>query len=93
MTLTGLGPMWQGHTARPIDPATVRFKAGPAPVPGECEGCMFNGQRAAVCRQVEAIAAASNIIDCDRHLPDGRPVVYVIDKSDPRQMDLLQGVK
>ena len=93
MNLSSLGPMWQGHVAKPIDPAATRFKAGPAPMHGECEGCMFSGQRAAVCRQVEAIAAANNIIDCDGRLPDGRSVVYVIDEGDPRQMDLLQGVK
>lgn len=93
MSAARLGPMWEGYNEKPIDPAAVRFKAEPAPVRGECDGCMFCGQRAAVCRQVEAIAAANKIIDCDSQLPDGRTVIYVVDKSDPRQMDLLEGVK
>jgi hypothetical protein len=93
MNAASLGPLWEGHNAQPLDPATLRFKAEPALVHGECDGCVFCGQRAAVCRQVEAIAAANNIIDCDGRLPDGSSVIYVIDKSDPRQMDLLQGVK
>jgi hypothetical protein len=88
-----LGPLWEGYSAAPIDPASTRFKADAALVRGECDGCLFWGQRAAVCRQVEAIARANNIIDCDGRLPDGRTVIYVVDKSDPRQMDLLQGVK
>jgi hypothetical protein len=93
MNAASLGPMWEGHNAKPIDPAATRFKAAPALVRDECDGCVFCGQRAAVCRQVEAIAAANNIIDCDGRLSDGSSVIYVVDKSDPRQMDLLQGVK
>lgn len=93
MNAASLGPMWEGYSAKPLDPAAVRFKAAPALVRGECDGCVFCGQRAAVCRQVEAIAMANNIIDCDGRLQDGSSVIYVVDKSDPRQLDLLQGVK
>lgn len=93
MNAASLGPLWKGHSGKPLDPATVRFKPEPAPVPGECDGCVFCNQLASVCFRAAEIAAANNIIDCDSRLPDGRTVIYVVDKSDPRQMDLLQGVK
>jgi len=88
-----LGPLWKGYGAKPIDPAAVRFKAASALVHGECDGCLFCDQRASVCMQASVIAAANNIIDCDGRLPDGRTVIFIVDESDPRQLDLLQGVK
>lgn len=89
MTLNTLSDKWEGDTAEPIDPAAIRFKAAPAPVYADCHGCIFIGQRTAVCRQASAIAVAAGQIDCDEPWPMGGSAIYVKDGSDPRQMDLL----
>lgn len=91
MTTNILSPKWEGETAAPINPAEVRFKAVAVPEQDECDGCIFCGQHASVCFQATDIALASGSVDCDATLPDGRTVVYVADKSDPRQLALLGG--
>lgn len=92
MTTNILSPNWEGDTAAPIDPVTIRFKAVQAPVLGECDGCLFIGQRSAVCNLANAIAATADYPDCD-HVLTGprRTVIYVADKTDPRQLPLLGG--
>ncbi|MDN4061164.1 hypothetical protein QPK31_23370 [Massilia sp. YIM B02769] len=90
MTTNILSPNWEGDTASPIDPDTIRIKAVQAPVFGECDGCLFIGQRSAVCNRANAIAMAAGDPDCDQVLPDRRSVIYVLDKSDPRQMPLIE---
>jgi hypothetical protein len=87
MTTNILSPNWTGDTAEPIDPTTIRFKAVRAPVYADCQGCLFIGQRSTVCRQ------ASGQVDCDEAAPEGWSVIYVTDKSDPRQMDLLKAAE
>jgi hypothetical protein len=93
MTINVLSPNWEGDTAEPIDPTTIRFKAVKAPVYADCQGCMFVGQRTAVCRQASALAVEAGGVDCDDPWPAGGSVIYIIDKSDPRQMDLLKVVE
>ena len=90
MTTNILSPHWEGDTASPIDPDTIRIKAVQAPVFGECDGCLFIGQRSAVCNRANAIAMAAGDPDCDPVLPGRRSVIYVLDKSDPRQMPLIE---
>ena len=91
MTTNILSPNWQGATAAPIDPDTIRFKAVQAPVFGECDGCHFIGQRANVCMRAAAIAVTAGDPDCDQVLTaPKRTVIYVLDKSDPRQLPLLE---
>ncbi len=90
MTTNILSPHWEGDTASPIDPDTIRIKAVQAPVFGECDGCLFIGQRSAVCNRANAIAMAAGDPDCDQVLPRRRSVIYVLDKSDPRQMPLIE---
>jgi hypothetical protein len=85
MTTNILSPKWEGFTAVAIDPATIRFKANKAPVYADCEGCLFLGQRSAVCRRACEIAG----VDCDDPWPAGGSMIFVLDKSDPRQMNLL----
>lgn len=89
MTTNILSPKWEGETATPVMPAEIRFKATAAPEQGECDGCIFCGQLSKVCFQAADIAVANGDIDCDQLLPDGRSVIYVLDKSDPRQLNLL----
>jgi hypothetical protein len=93
MTTNILSPNWEGDTAEPIDPTTIRFKAVRAPVYADCQGCLFIGQRSAVCRQASALAVEAGQVDCDDAAPEGWSVIYVIDKSDPRQMDLLKAAE
>lgn len=90
MTTNILSPNWMGDTAAPIDPDTIRFKAAPAPVAGECNGCLFIGQRASTCRHANDLAAVNDQPDCDQLLPDGRSIIYILDDSDPRQLPLLE---
>ena len=85
MTTNVLSPNWTGETAAPMDPATIRFKATQAPVYADCHGCLFAGQRSVVCRRACEVAK----VDCDGPWPAGGSMIFVLDKSDPRQMDLL----
>jgi len=90
MTTNILSPKWEGETAAPIDPDTIRIKAVQAPNFGNWDGCLFIGQRADVCNRANAIAMAAGDPDCDQVLPGRRTVIYVLDKSDPRQMPLIE---
>ena len=90
MTTNILSDNWEGETAAPINPDNVRIKAIEAPVFGECHGCLFAGQRAAVCIKAAANAVDAGDPDCDHVLPGRRAVIYVIDKSDPRQLPLIK---
>jgi hypothetical protein len=88
MTTNILSPHWTGDTAAPVNPETIRFTAAQAPHFRECDGCLFVSQRASVCSQASAIAVAAGHPDCDDVLPGRRTVIYVLDRSDPRQMPL-----
>lgn len=90
MTTHILSPEWEGEIAAPVDPSTIRFKAVPAPAYANCQGCLFAGQRVAVCWSAAEIAVRNEQPDCDGQLPGGRSIIYVLDKSDPRQLDLLK---
>jgi hypothetical protein len=88
MTTNTLDPKWRGRLAEPIDPSTTRFKAAPAPVNGDCIGCIFMGQRTTVCFAASEIAVAAGQVDCDDPWPEGGSVIYVKDDTDPRQLAL-----
>ena len=91
MTTNILSPNWEGDTASPIDPDTIRIKAVQAPKFGQCDGCHFIGQRADVCFRAAAIAMAAGDPDCEKVLTGPkRTVIYVLDKTDPRQLPLLE---
>lgn len=84
MSLNILSDNWRGHTAMPIDLDAIRFKVAPAPVFADCEGCIFARQRSAVCRRASEISG----FDCEDALPDGRSGIFVIDRTDPRQIQM-----
>lgn len=91
MTTNILSPNWTGDTAAPVDPDNLRFKAVQAPVFGDCDGCLFIGQRASVCKRANRIAVEAGDPDCDQVLgAPKRTVIYVLDKSDPRQLPLIE---
>lgn len=90
MTTNILSPKWEGDTATPIDPATLRFKPAKAPVYADCEGCMFVGQTSAVCRRASELSVEAGGADCDDPHPQWGSIIYVVDKSDPRQLPLIE---
>lgn len=90
MTTNILSPDWEGDTDEPINPSAIRFKAAPAKAYANCQGCLFAGQHVAVCWEAAEIAIRNEEPDCDGKLPGGRSIIYVLDKTGPRQMDLLK---
>lgn len=79
---------WRGERAEPIDPAAVRFKAQEA-LAASCAGCLFERSFGA-CATAATLAAANDHPDCDDRSPGGMTYIYVLDKSDPRQLDLIK---
>ncbi len=92
MTTNILSPHWRGLRAPAIDPDTTPFKVAEAPQQGECTGCLFDDQRFTVCNRACEIAVAAGGLDCESPLPNGRPLIYVADLRDPRQLDLLKEI-
>ena len=84
MTKNILSPAWRGQRATPIDPATIRFTAAPGPVYADCCGCIFIDQSGKVCRAAQALSG----MDCDAPMHDGHSLIFVLDKTDVRQMIL-----
>lgn len=85
MTKNVLSPHWTGSDrAEPIDPAMIRFKVAEAPIFADCEGCLFINQFSPVCRRAAELSGH----DCDDPLPNGRSAIFVLDKSDPRQVQM-----
>jgi hypothetical protein len=70
------GPYFKGYDA-PIDPSMVHFTAVEATT---CDGCLFARQRFSVCEAAAQKAESLDLPDCTRS------VIYVLDKSDARQL-------
>jgi len=79
---------WRGERDEPVNPSTVRFKAQEANAPS-CEGCLFE-RSVGVCSSAAALAVANDQPDCDDRSPGGMTYIYVLDHSDPRQLDLIK---
>lgn len=73
-----------------MNPAGARFTATESRAADDCHGCIFEHERTSVCRGVEAIAKRLELPDCETKAPSGKTYIYVLDKRDPRQMDLLK---
>lgn len=84
MTTNILSPSWRGLRAEPIDPAAIRFTATAGPVYADCEGCIFISQSSAVCGRAAEISGSN----CDYPMHDGRSMIFVLDRSDPRQIQM-----
>ena len=84
MTTNILSPSWRGLRAEPIDPATIRFTAVAGPIYADCEGCIFISQSSAVCERAAEISG----MNCDSPMHDGRSLIFTLDKTDERQMQL-----
>lgn len=72
---------WLGHHGEPLHPESMRYVTSPAK---SCRGCLFDGQRAAICERAIAAAVRVGFEHCEK---DG--VIYVSD-TDPRQIPLAQ---
>jgi hypothetical protein len=91
MTTSITSDKWRGERCEPINPAAVRFKAQEANAPS-CEGCLFE-RSVGVCSSAAALAVANDQPDCDDRSPAGMTYIYVLDKSDPCQLDLIKPLK
>ena len=81
---------WRGERAKPIDPTAVRFKAREAEA-ANCEGCLFE-RSFGVCSTAAALAMANGQPDCEECAPGGMAYIYVLDQSDPRQLNLIKTI-
>ena len=82
---------WRGERDEPVNPSTVRYKTQEATAPS-CEGCLFE-RSVGVCSMAAALAVANDQPDCDDRSSAGMIYIYVLDKSDPRQLDLIKPLK
>ncbi len=56
---------------------------------GDCTGCIMRDASFRECAAACAQAKSAGLPDCDDIGPNGKPYIYVLDKSDPRQVDLV----
>lgn len=71
---------WLGHHGEPLEPEELQFTTKPAK---SCRGCLFDGQRSAVCNRATEAAGRAELANCET---DG--VIYVAQEVDARQMEL-----
>jgi hypothetical protein len=90
MTTNILSDKWEGDLAAPLDPRNMRFKPAKAPVYADCEGCLFIGQATPVCRLASELSVQRGGADCDDPHPTWGSIIYIKDKTDPRQLPLLK---
>jgi hypothetical protein len=69
--------------------AEIRFKAVEAKSWNGCSGCMFFTESHSTCVAACEKAVQDGLPDCKDLAPSGNSYVYVLDESDPRQMNLL----
>lgn len=69
---------WLGHHGEPLHPESMQYSARPAK---SCRGCLFEGQRSAVCDRAIVAALRVDLPHCEL---DG--CIYVAREVDPRQL-------
>lgn len=94
MRIRGFVSVWHwlgGRDAEQLAPAAMRYRAKVASAGrGDCAGCLFKGQAAAVCGEAGRLAKLAGMPDCDEQDPEtGRTHVYVMLATDPRQLDVI----
>jgi hypothetical protein len=72
-----------------MDPCLVTFKAAKGR-PRSCSGCLFEHERASVCRIASAEAVKRGLPDCEYPDAEGRSIIYVAVPVDERQGDLFE---
>jgi hypothetical protein len=70
-----------------MNPSEIRFKAVESS--RGCSACLFYGESYRSCVNACDKAVQRGLPDCDDKAPSGKSYVYVLDETDPRQMDLL----
>ena len=68
--------------------ASCQFTAYEQPVAHECKGCIFEHERMTECEAAEQIAKRLDLPMCEDRAPSGNAYIYVLTKSDPRQLRL-----
>lgn len=71
---------WLGHHGEPLHPEAMSYTTRPAK---SCRGCVFDGQRAAVCERACVAAERAELDRCDK-----ANVIYVAREVDPRQLSI-----
>lgn len=95
MRVRGMVSVWD-WLGRPdphhLAPAAMRYRAKVASAgKGDCAGCLFKGQVAAVCGEAGRLAQLAGMPDCDdRDTETGRTYIYVALALDPRQLDVIE---
>ncbi len=85
---------WLSNDAEPLDPSAMQYRAVAATGVDGCTGCLFKGQKSKVCMAAGTAARLARMPDCeDRDADTGRTFVYVLIKTDPRQMRIATGVE
>lgn len=83
---------WLGTGAAPLDPAAMQYRAVAATGVDPCTGCLFKGQKSKVCIAAGTLARLAGMPDCEESdTATGRTFVYVLIKTDPRQMRIATG--
>ena len=58
----------------------------------DCKGCIFEHEHSRECRAAEAVARDLALPMCEDQAPGGNGYIYIFDKTDPRQMRIIQGM-
>lgn len=72
-----------------MNPADIRFMAIEAPA-NSCRNCVFKDEDYRACVHAADLAVQRGMPDCDDKAPSGKTYIYVLDGSDPRQLDMLK---
>lgn len=68
----------------------MQFRAVAATGIDSCSGCVFKGQKSKVCIAAGNAARLARIPDCeDRDAASGKTFIYILTKSDPRQLRIV----
>ena len=66
--------------------AGAHFTAIEQPDADECKGCLFEREHTTECHAAAIEAKRLDLPDCEDRAPSGNGYIYVLTKTDPRQM-------
>lgn len=94
MRVRGMVSVWHwlgGRDDVQLSPADMQYRAKLASASkGDCVGCLFKGQGAAVCGEAGRLAQLAGMPDCeDRDVETGRTHIYVAVRIDDRQLSMV----
>lgn len=94
MRVRGWVGVWDwlgGRDGEQLVPAAMQYRAKVASASkGDCAGCLFKRQPAAVCGEAGRLAQLAGLPDCtDKDPETGRTHIYVVLALDPRQLSMI----